>query len=186
MRTAASALVLSVLVLVGSSCSSESARRPAVVFDIDGTLTTEPIDPVNPREGAQEAVRRYVDKGYEVVYVTARPDLFESVTEAWLRLNDFPELRLEMAPGVVIDDEETAELKTGTLEELEEELGIEFRYAYGDSASDFVAYETMGIPSTGVFALQREGRTDCEPGAYEACLEDFLDHLSVIDDLPDA
>lgn len=187
MRMLTSALAPLVLVLAAcSSCSSASDRRPAVVFDIDGTLTTEPFDPITPRDGAQEAVRRYVDKGYEVAYVTSRPELFESVTLAWLRLNEFPVLRLEMAPGLVVDDEETAGVKLATLEQLERELGIDFVYGYGDSASDFVAYEAVGIGTEGVFALRREDRADCEPGAYAACLSDFTDHLEIIDRQPDA
>ena len=169
-----------------ADASGASAQPPAVVFDIDGTLTTTPLDPVTPRAGAREAVLLYQDKGYEVVYVTSRPAVLEPVTLAWLRLHDFPEAPLELSPELLPGEEESARIKSETLMQYEQDLGVDFVFGYGDSSLDFIAYGDAGIPVGGVFALRREGRADCESGEYAGCLTDFIDHLDVIASRPDA
>jgi hypothetical protein len=48
---------------------------PAVVFDIDGTLTQDEYLFWTVRGGAPEAVQAYADLGYQVVLLSARPSL---------------------------------------------------------------------------------------------------------------
>lgn len=62
------------LVFVAMPAHSEPCPgAPVVVFDIDGTLTLEDGLPWTVRSGAQAAVAGYVDRGYEVVFLSARP-----------------------------------------------------------------------------------------------------------------
>ena len=81
----------------GGSSSSFPPGVPSVVFDIDGTLTPTPVNLFGVRLDAARAVRAYVDKGYAVIYATARPLLFEDYTGNWLATNGFPDLPLHMA-----------------------------------------------------------------------------------------
>jgi phosphatidate phosphatase PAH1 len=59
--------------------------------------------------------------------------------------------------------------------------GWRLAYAYGDSLTDFYAYASAGIPRNQVFALLREGETQCQDGIYEDCLiGGWEEHLSFI------
>jgi phosphatidate phosphatase PAH1 len=155
---------------------------PTVVFDIDGTLTEDELSNA-AHPGGAAAVQAYVDKGYDVVYVTARWDLlFRSSTESWLESNGFPELPLHMAPGLLVTDDSRIDFKTDALTEIEETSPV--LYAYGDSSTDFVAYANVGVPASQVFALQRASASSCQVGTWAACLPDYVGHLSYIAGVP--
>jgi phosphatidate phosphatase PAH1 len=156
-----------------------------VVFDIDGTLTQSELSST-PHAGASAAVHAYVDKGYDVVYVTARWDALQrSSTESWLDDNGFPDLPLYMEPSLLVTDSAKVDYKTDALEEVESTTGP-VTFAYGDSSSDFDAYENVDTPVRGVFALRRAGDSACQPGAWAACLPDYTAHLATIAALPEA
>lgn len=152
---------------------------PVVVFDIDGTLTDDELSET-PHPGAADAVQAYVDKGYDVVYVTARWDLvFRASTESWLADNGFPEEELYMAPSLLVTDDSRVDYKTEALTDIEADKA-QVAYAYGDSSSDFDAYANVAVPSSKVFALERASATACQAGTWAACLPDYVDHLSYI------
>src|SRR5687768_3551365 len=97
--------VASALPAAGSSSARLAATgQDVVVFDIDGTLTTdEGSNSVQPSAAA--AVNAYVQKGYNVVYVTARWQLLqESSTRSWLASNGFPSRTLVMSPNILFSD----------------------------------------------------------------------------------
>lgn len=177
--------------LVGTSACRTTPPPPpptpgpatTAVFDIDGTLTDDDIS-TTPHPGALAAVDAYVDKGYQVVYVTARWDAVQrSSTESWLADNGFPDLPLYMSSSLLLTDASKVDYKTETLTQIERTTG-EVVYAYGDSSSDFDAYENVGVPVSQVFALQRASATSCQPGAWAACLPDYTGHLSSIANVP--
>jgi len=152
---------------------------PVVVFDIDGTLTDDELSET-PHEGAADAVHAYLDKGYDVVYVTARWDLvFRASTESWLADNGFPEEELYMAPSLLVTDQSRIDFKTETLTDIEADKA-QVTYAYGDSSTDFVAYANIGVSASKVFALQRAGASECQSGTWAACLVDYVGHLGYI------
>ncbi|MBK8406658.1 MAG: hypothetical protein IPL19_01615 [Sandaracinaceae bacterium] len=75
------------------------ASAPTVVFDVDGTLTTDDGEvfeellmgrTAEVRPGGQDVVRRYVSAGYFVVYITGRPYMLRDSTRAWLVGQGFP------------------------------------------------------------------------------------------------
>nr|SPS05628.1 conserved exported protein of unknown function [Candidatus Nitrotoga fabula] len=49
----------------------------AIVFDIDGTLTPYPAAISIARQDAARAVHLYADKGYKIIYLSARIPLFQ-------------------------------------------------------------------------------------------------------------
>jgi phosphatidate phosphatase PAH1 len=159
--------------------------RDVVVFDIDGTLTTDELA-TSAHAGAANAVNAYVAKGYNVVYVTARWKVaLESSTRQWLVDNGFPSRPLYMPDTLLIDDQSKVDYKTSALRSIEQG-DPEVRYAYGDSSSDFVAYANVGVPQANVYALKRASASSCQPGTYAVCMNDYVAHLSFINGLPAA
>jgi len=155
----------------------EAAGKPIVVFDIDGTLTNDVLSST-AHVGAAKAVNLYVPKGYNVVYVTARPkSLFEQSTREWLAKNGFPNRPLYMASSLLIADADVEAYKTTTLKQLEATSG-QVTYAYGDSTTDFKAYANVGTPKSSVFALKRAWSWSCQPGVWAACLKDYVQHTT--------
>ncbi len=145
---------------------------PAVVFDVDATLTTSDravveevlegkVPPVRP--SAKEVVRSYADASVAVVYLTGRPYMLGPTTRAWLRSNGFPEglvrttTSLEAAAPL---DSGVGAFKQQALRELAA-AGLDFRVAYGNAPTDICAYAAIGIDPRRTFILG--------PHAGEAC-----------------
>jgi hypothetical protein len=126
----------------------------------------------------------YVDKEYLVVYLSSRPSIFRDFTEAWLRDNGFPELPLYLADRILLDEDRTVAYKLATLLGLTTDENRVFQYGYGDSATDFEAYNQAGIPVRQTFALLRRNESACRDRLYEACLSGYTDHLDYIEDQP--
>ncbi len=177
------ALTMSFAVLGAGAASAAAAGNDVVVFDIDGTLTSDTAS-LTPHPDAANAVKAYKAKGYAVVYVTARwKPLQEAMTKAWLSLNGFPSLPLYMSSSLLLSDSATVKYKTDTLKKLE--VGTpEVAYAYGDSSTDFKAYANVAVPQAHVFGLKRASSSSCEAGAWSACLANYTGHLSYINSLP--
>lgn len=170
----------------GGADAGGSALRLSAAFDIDGTLTGDPGDFFGPpRPDAVRTVELLLDKGYDVFLVTARPALLEDFTRSWLANQGFPEVRVYFAPDLAATLAPTA-YKRDTLLGLEAAEMRDFVLGYGDSTTDFDAWEQAGIPTDRVFALRRAGASDCEPGAYAACLGGYTEHLPFLNALPDA
>lgn len=145
---------------------------PAVIFDIDGTLTPSKGDFAQVRPGATAVAALYAAKGYAVLYLTARPGVLSDATWQWLTLAGFPQggLRLaETADDVIHPDR----FKARTLKDL----GWSWAAAYGDQATDLAAYAAAGIPVEHVYAMRREGEKACEAGPQHECLAGFLDQV---------
>jgi hypothetical protein len=64
------------------------------------------------------------------------------------------------------------------------ERGWRLSYAFGDSPTDFVAYQRAGLPRKRVFALKRKGRSTCEEGVYGACLDGWREYLEAVEVAP--
>jgi phosphatidate phosphatase PAH1 len=184
---------LFMMLLIGWGCGNSEdesplQRRASVVFDIDGTLTTGDgvLDFFTPRPDAARAVALYVDKGYLVVYLTSRPWVLRDFTEAWLTENSFPELPLYLADEILLDaPDRTVAYKLETLLTLTTDENRTFLYGYGNSTTDFEAYNQAGIPVRQTFALFGRDESTCQDGSYESCLPGYTDHLEYIDDQPD-
>lgn len=181
--------IAAVVVLVCGSCSQlPSADVPfaptdnarAVVFDIDGTLTPTPLKYRSVRRDAAGTVRHFADRGWEIVYLTARVGPLQSGIPDWLREHGFPEGGVYVTETAE-DRADHARFKTRILRDFLAH-GWKIEFAYGDSSSDFDAYAAAGIPKQRVFALRREGKEHCQPGVWNACLTGWTDYLHSLAD----
>jgi len=143
------------------------AQNHAVVFDIDGTLTTKVHAIRTPRDGAAEAVRAFADGGYLVVYLTARLSLFQWHIPGWLERHGFPDGRIHVTQSR--DDRKHPESFKQRVLEAYTANGWTLVAAYGDSSTDFEAYANAGLPRNRVFALKCEGAEACQAGAWAGC-----------------
>lgn len=150
----------------------------AVVFDIDGTLTPRPRAIFTARKDAATAARLFADKGYKIVYLSARIRSLQSGIPEWLREHHFPDGSIHV-PQNHADSRDHAAFKTRILERYRQH-GWHFVAAYGDSSTDFEAYAHAGINKSNVFALQREGQSACQPGPWQQCLATWSEHLGTI------
>lgn len=188
LRSSMRHLTLAIATLVLSGCElippvdvppMSAEQKQAVVFDIDGTLTPRDIYVFEARPGAANAVSAIAKKGYRVVYITTRIPLYQSVLPDWLRDNGFPVGSLHVAQTSE-ERSDPAGFKAGILDRYKT-AGWHLAYAYGDSTTDFEAYAKAGIPRGRVFALKRRFSRACADGAYESCLDGWLEHLPYID-----
>jgi hypothetical protein len=147
----------------------------AVVFDIDGTLTPSPAAFLEARPDAVEAVRLYSQKGYKVFYLSARPIAFQKKTIEWLKKNGFPDYSsIYLAERM---DEHPDVFKMRMLEEFRTN-GWKLAYAYGDSNTDFIAYEK--VEGLIYFALRPEEKHPCVGNERKVCLSGWSEHFSFI------
>lgn len=165
----------------------------AIVSDIDETLTTadseflmqlmdSTYDPVERAEAA-ELITDYHQRGYTIVYLTARAESQFSLdnmtparelTEAWLVDHGFPtdeNTRVILAPGFVVGDE-AAMYKGQALIDMQAE-GFTFDYAYGNAISDIDGYEMANIPKDVTFIIGVEAGMD---GTVPILEEDWIAH----------
>lgn len=146
-----------------------AAGAPGIaVFDIDGTLTPTVARIFSVRPDASAVVRIYAERGHRILYLTARAPALQGTLRAFLSRNGFP-------PGDLVTPRDRAEhgapaaFKARTLADYRAH-GWDIDVAYGDSSTDFEAYARAGIPPERVFALRRAGATQCQPGAWTACM----------------
>lgn len=179
-------IVIFLMVMLCSSCMQLSAdiqnapqkQAKAVVFDIDGTLTPHPLEFWEARRDAAKAVNIYADKGYKIIYLSARITILQTNIPKWLKENGFPDGNVHVTETVE-DKKDHARFNTRTLQDYLAH-GWKVEFAYGDSSTDFDAYAAAGIPNDRVFALRREGETFCQPGAWKTCLSGWTEHIDSI------
>jgi hypothetical protein len=174
-----------------------SRGTPAVVFDIDGTLTTddselfremasEALDqPYAPkaRDGAADVARAWAEKGYLVLYLTGRPGSWRRHTRDWLVDQGFPagavrctDHLLQAAPN----SQGVGRYKTDYLAVLKQQ-GVSIPAAYGNADTDIEAYEAAGIPKEVTYIVgprAGQGKT--------VALSSYRDHLEALKSLPRA
>lgn len=159
-------------------------QAPAVVFDIDGTLTPDVLSVFQVRPHAVESAHIYADKGYEIIYLSARVKVLQSRIPGWLEKHEFPEGAVHVTETAE-DKKDHAAFKARILKEYVSN-GWKLAYAYGDSTTDFEAYAAAGIPQERVFALQRRSDEQPQPGTYHAHMVTWDEHLEYIRSTPDA
>jgi phosphoserine phosphatase len=178
---------LAVILCAGCTLSSHEIASPtttqfkAVVFDIDGTLTTRSHAIHTVRKGAVDAVALYADNGHKIIYLTARTPVFQWHVPEWLSKHGFPAGSIHVTESRE-DREDFAKFKQGVLETYLAR-GWTLVAAYGDSSTDFKAYSNAGLDRSRIFALGAEGTTVCEPGVWTACFDNWPDQMAKIEEL---
>lgn len=179
------------ILLVIALCSSSCAQLPAaeilnappkhaqaVVLDIDGTLTPRVSAVFDVRTDAAKAVRIFGDKGYKIIYLSTRISWLSAGIPGWLKQHGFPDGSVHVAQTPE-DRSHPDAFKARILNDFIGH-GWKVAYAYGDSCTDFKAYAAVGIPTERVFALLRDGDTECRPGDWKACLHGWTEHLDFV------
>lgn len=163
-----------------------------VLSDIDGTLTmsddelfAEISDPTYDQQtkgSAVEMIQEWADKGYQMVYLTARPRDFRSMTDAWRLRRGLPAGLSMFASGLVFDDS-ARQYKGAFIADL---LALDWQIvaAYGNAGSDIDGYADGGISKAVTFIIGPEaGTSDTVPIADD----DYADHIDTyIAGQPDA
>lgn len=205
-----SVVVLVLLASALTSTESLSAAQPAscaevlraVATDIDETLTTtdeewllsifDPEHDAAERPSASEVFQAYADRGYRIVYVTARPDGVRlgrlgdtrNATVAWLQTHGFPtdpdRTFVYQAPDI-LSALFPRGYKAAAIKALEAQ-GFVFDFAYGNAKTDFEAFTDAGIPAEDVFSIGRlagwGGTTGIPGGTYA---DHLTSHLPSVD-----
>ena len=181
----------------GVECSSLSPS-PAVVTDLDGTMTlsdaefvTQVVDatyvPV-PQPDAAALITGLYDRGYLVLYLTARPETLalsdgtsaRDATAKWLKDEGFPmdtkRTALVLAPDAVATGDPPVAYKLGALQQYQAQ-GWEFDNAYGNATTDTSAYLQAGIPAEDIYII---GDNTGDQGTTPVTGDGWTDHLATV------
>ncbi|MCX5858525.1 MAG: hypothetical protein NT056_01290 [Proteobacteria bacterium] len=133
-----------------------------IVTDIDGTLTVSDEEVYKQMDdpnyvavaygGAIEMLNLYAEKGYQIMYLTARPYYLRSLTRMWLDQVEAPFGYVETA-DTFVGGETARAYKRGFLERIMNDLGYQVAVAYGNASTDQEAYEDAAIPADRVFIV---------------------------------
>lgn len=158
-----------------------SAGRETVLFDIDGTLTLNDFEAVGEYLGvdtasnypyAAEMVQTYVDKGYQVVFLSARPYWVGKSTRKWFDNYDIVPWHTRLNPNSDnLLNLQTEKYKTDYIRYLKNTLGLNIVRAYGNATTDISAYNAAGIPKSDTYIIGKyAGRdgTQAITGSYES------------------
>ncbi len=172
----------------GSCASHELFLQPSgakfVVMDIDGTLTSNDGELINQlvdetyvpamKTAADLLAQTWAAKGYQLVYLTARPHELDIETRGWLDLLGFPAGALITENG----GEQADEYKTLWLQRLIQTFGWVPVAAYGNADTDITAYANAGIALDRTFIIGPNagmGGTVAIPNDdYTAHIADFV------------
>lgn len=162
-----------------------------VVFDMDGTLTTSDSEiskaflaelwngdsnAMKMYIGAQDTATYYYQRGYEILYLTARPYWLSEKSYNWLKMNNFPMGMMHTYEGAMPDAGFDAEsFKKSYLSSLLEK-NIDIKFAYGNALTDIKAYKHINLPCYKIFIIGKHAGKDCS-----SAVSTYPDHLS---DLP--
>jgi phosphatidate phosphatase PAH1 len=163
------------------------AGTQVIVTDIDGTLTLADEELFNqigdgnyvPLENmsAAQMMNTWADKGYVIVYLTARPHAFRTETRVWLRDLGYP-VGPVITANTLVFDESARQYKRAWVNRVKNDFGWKVVAAYGNATSDIDAYEDAGIgkditfivgPNAGVADTQAIENND-----YTAHIADFV------------
>lgn len=145
-----------------------------ILTDIDATLTTDDnemihqmmsdLEYIPPKlDGAEEITNLWNDKGYLMLYLSARPVDFLSWTRIWLREEGFPYGPAKGADSLVLGSS-AATYKQAYVEHVLNDLGWKILYGYGNAFSDVDGYVDGGIPKENVFMVNEAG---CPAGSTD-------------------
>ncbi|TGL64589.1 lipin/Ned1/Smp2 family protein [Leptospira sarikeiensis] len=134
--------------------------RQTVLFDVDGTLTTNDFEAIADYTGikiadayyyAPETVNAYRNKGYQIVYLTGRPYWNTKDTREWFPLKGMKSWHYHPhsdALGANVQG-----YKTDYISYLRNTVGLDIIRAYGNATTDIGAYAAGGIPKADTWII---------------------------------
>jgi phosphatidate phosphatase PAH1 len=157
------------------------AGREAVLFDIDGTLTINDFEAYADYVGvktasayyyAPQVVNAYREKGYQVIFLTARPYWVTKDGLEWLDIQKVGRWHYHSNPygdGPIPPD--TQKFKTDYVRHLRDVVGLNIVRAYGNASTDIAAYADGGIAKANTYIIgPNAGKSGTQPihGEYGA------------------
>jgi len=137
--------------------------RDAVLFDIDGTLTINDFEAYADYVGvktatayyyAPETVNAYRQKGYQVIFLTARPYWVTKDGREWLGIKNIGQWHYHSNPyGGGPIPPNTQQFKTDYVRYLRNTVGLNIIRAYGNATTDIAAYADGGIPKANTYII---------------------------------
>tara|TARA_R110002073_G_scaffold332410_1_gene518256 strand:- start:50149 stop:51267 length:1119 start_codon:yes stop_codon:yes gene_type:complete len=164
-----------------------SQGRQVVLADIDATMTLaddeifrqipdESYDQVE-KPFSVELTQAWAAKGYQIVYLTARPHFFRAETRAWLTLHGYADGPMITAPELTLGDASRG-YKREWVSRIKDDLGWDIVAAYGNSESDIGAYEEAGIDKAITFIIGENAGTSgtvaIENDSYATHIESYV------------
>ncbi|MGL6160267.1 lipin/Ned1/Smp2 family protein [Microbulbifer sp.] len=149
-------------------------NRKAVLFDIDGTLTLNDFEAIGDYLGtdtaemhgyAAEVVWDYIEKGYQIIYLTGRQYWMASTTRNWFNSKGLFDWHLRTDSNAENPAApQTQEYKTAYIRYLLEDVELDIVRAYGNADTDIAAYADAGLPRAETYIIGPEaGREDTQP-----------------------
>jgi len=166
----------------------------AVLFDVDGTLTTGDGQLIadflggdaEVRPGAVEVARRHAAAGEMPIYMTGRPYNLREITRDWLGRHGFPRGPLlttrrirDSLPG----GGRVGRFKRDSITALTEGAGVDIRYAYGNASTDVCSYANAGLAPERTFIIGDHGGDACDGYPPTQAVHDYPEHLAALDTL---
>jgi phosphatidate phosphatase PAH1 len=165
-----------------------------MIFDIDGTLTTDDMElitdvmddlyqPIIDGDYVPEARAGGVDlttlrrdtQGYVLIYLTGRPYLMTDRSRSWLTDLGFPPGNLHLADNmddILPSNESVGDYKAAYLDSLTSK-GFVIEAAYGNASTDVYAYELAGVSKDRTYITGTNGGS----GGTVDVGDDYLGHL---------
>jgi hypothetical protein len=148
-----------------------------VVFDIDGTLTTDDFQIIAQifgqllaggyvpklQAGAPAVAQAWAGKAYLPLYLTGRPDYLRSMSQTWLAGQGFPPGAMHLTDTnlqALPTSSGVGQFKTDVLKGMESKAQLDLYAAYGNATTDIQAYGAAGIAKSRTFIVGTNGGQD--------------------------
>lgn len=165
--------------------------RQAVLFDVDGTLTINDFEAyadyvgvktATPYYYAPQTVRAYQDKGYQILYLTARPYWVTRDGREWFGKQNLPAWHYRSNPyGDGPIPPNTVEHKASYVRYLRDTVGLNIIRAYGNATTDIEAYAAGGMPKADTWII---GEHAGKEGTQALSADYALHYSTVVNDTP--
>ncbi|KJE96268.1 retinal degeneration B-PD [Capsaspora owczarzaki ATCC 30864] len=149
----------------------------AVVCSVDGAFAASTtISGADPRiqPGATDAVRFWADRGFLIMYVSARPDIQLHGVVAWMARHNFPLGVISLRDSLSKDP---AKQKIKYLRALRDATALEYFACYG-SSKDVAVYAALDIEPSRTFVI---GSKQPKEGCV-VMMDGYSDHLTMVKD----
>ena len=164
-----------------------------IVTDIDGTMTLSDEElfqqigdgSYSPAQNASAStlMNLWAEKGYVIVYLTARPHVFRAETRSWLDDQGFP-ARPVISANSLVFDESARNYERTWVNWMINDFGWSVTAAYGNATSDIDAYEDAGVDKNVTFII---GENAGQGGTTAIADNDFSQHtVDFVMQAPDA
>lgn len=160
--------------------------RQAVLFDVDGTLTISDFEAYADYAGvktaapygyATQTVNAYKAKGYQIIYLTARPYWVTRDAREWFDKMGILRWHYRSNPyGDGPIPPNTQQHKTDYVKYLRNVVGLDIIRAYGNATTDIAAYADGGIPKAQTYIIgEHAGKEGTQP-----VTGDYTHHYSTV------